>query len=64
MIRDVGTAFFGLLPSRPGFCFRLSAATTMISELRRARERVELEESRVFDFLHGLGAAVSEETIH
>ncbi|HEY2343118.1 MAG TPA: GAF domain-containing protein, partial [Chthoniobacteraceae bacterium] len=30
-----------------------------IELLDRARERVELEETRVFDFLHGLGAALS-----
>jgi phosphoserine phosphatase RsbU/P len=31
-----------------------------IELLDRARERVELEETRVFDFLHGLGAALSD----
>ena len=30
--------------------------------LRKARERIEQEETRVFDFLHGLGAAFSSET--
>ncbi len=30
--------------------------------LEKARDRIELEESRVFDFFHGLGAAVSDET--
>lgn len=33
-----------------------------IERLQAARDRIELEESRVFDFFHGLGAAVSEET--
>jgi sigma-B regulation protein RsbU (phosphoserine phosphatase) len=28
----------------------------------RAREKIEIEETRVFDFLHGLGAALSEAT--
>src|ERR1700747_3776763 len=30
-----------------------------IAQLKHAREELQLEESRVFDFLHGLGAAVS-----
>jgi sigma-B regulation protein RsbU (phosphoserine phosphatase) len=32
-----------------------------IRALDRAREKIEIEETRVFDFLHGLGAALSEE---
>jgi phosphoserine phosphatase RsbU/P len=31
-----------------------------IAELDRARERIQLEETRVFDFLHGLGEALSD----
>lgn len=31
-----------------------------IASLARAREKIELEERRVFDFLHGLGAALSD----
>ena len=31
----------------------------MILALRRAREKIQLEETRVFDFLHGLGAALT-----
>lgn len=31
----------------------------VVSALEKARERVELEETRVFDFLHGLGTALS-----
>src|SRR6202012_4965816 len=31
----------------------------MITALRRAREKIQLEETRVFDFLHGLGAALT-----
>ena len=31
----------------------------MIAALRRAREKIQLEETRVFDFLHGLGAALT-----
>src|SRR5258708_2358185 len=30
-----------------------------IAQLKHAREELQLEESRVFDFLHGLGAASS-----
>jgi sigma-B regulation protein RsbU (phosphoserine phosphatase) len=32
-----------------------------IDELRRAREELQVEENRVFDFLHGLGEAFSED---
>src|SRR5476649_1921850 len=32
----------------------------MIAALRRAREKIQLEETRVFDFLHGLGTALTE----
>src|SRR6202163_2495744 len=32
-----------------------------IEELRRAREELQVEEDRVFDFLHGLGEAFSED---
>lgn len=31
----------------------------MIVALRKAREKIQLEETRVFDFLHGLGAALT-----
>ena len=31
-----------------------------IRELHRSREKIQLEETRVFDFLHGLGEALSE----
>jgi phosphoserine phosphatase RsbU/P len=33
----------------------------IIEELRQAREELQLEESRVFDFLHGLGTAFSDD---
>jgi sigma-B regulation protein RsbU (phosphoserine phosphatase) len=42
----VAVAFFGLL---------LRKQTKTIEDLKRAREELQLEESRVFDFLHGLG---------
>jgi hypothetical protein len=32
-----------------------------IETLRRAREELQVEEDRVFDFLHGLGEAFSED---
>src|ERR1044071_5783337 len=32
-----------------------------ITDLETARARIQLEEKRVFDFLHGLGTALSEE---
>jgi phosphoserine phosphatase RsbU/P len=32
-----------------------------IEELRRSREEIQLEENRVFDFLHGLGEAFSDD---
>ncbi|MBV9390473.1 MAG: SpoIIE family protein phosphatase [Verrucomicrobia bacterium] len=32
-----------------------------IEELRRAREELQIEENRVFDFLHGLGEAFSDD---
>ncbi len=33
-----------------------------ILELEKARQHLEIEEGRVFDFFHGLGAALSEDT--
>ncbi len=42
----VAVVFFGLL---------LRNQTRTIEDLKRAREELQLEESRVFDFLHGLG---------
>jgi sigma-B regulation protein RsbU (phosphoserine phosphatase) len=38
----------------------LSAFTKKIRELERRRSEIEVEEERVFDFLHGLGEAFSE----
>src|ERR1700758_3279612 len=32
-----------------------------IEELKRAREELQVEENRVFDFLHGLGEAFSDD---
>src|ERR1700746_1127447 len=33
----------------------------VIEELRKAREELQVEENRVFDFLHGLGEAFSDD---
>jgi sigma-B regulation protein RsbU (phosphoserine phosphatase) len=38
----------------------LNAFTKKVSELERRRAEIEVEEDRVFDFLHGLGEAFSE----
>lgn len=38
----------------------LSSFTRRIGELERSRAEIEVEEERVFDFLHGLGEAFSE----
>ena len=38
----------------------LNAFTKKVSELERRRAELEVEEDRVFDFLHGLGEAFSE----
>lgn len=40
----------------------INAFTKKVSELERRRADIEAEESRVFDFLHGLGEAFSEGT--
>src|SRR6516162_6328101 len=39
--------------------FVLRKQQRTIAQLKHAREELQLEESRVFDFLHGLGAAFS-----
>jgi len=41
---------------------RVDAQVEQIASLRRDMQRLEVEESRVFDFLHGLGQAVSDES--
>ena len=33
----------------------------LIEELKQAREELQVEENRVFDFLHGLGEAFSDD---
>ncbi|MDB6171056.1 MAG: hypothetical protein JWL59_367 [Chthoniobacteraceae bacterium] len=45
-----------------GFARLYRRQIRQIAALEKARERLELEESRVFDFFHGLGAAVSDDT--
>jgi sigma-B regulation protein RsbU (phosphoserine phosphatase) len=58
--------FFGLsaVVAVAGFvCVRVYfSQKRRIRALEKARDRLELEESQVFDFFHGLGAAVSDET--
>jgi len=47
---------------RCAFFRRLPRLQRRIEELDEARERVEQEETRVFDFLHGMGTTLSETT--
>ena len=42
------------------FCCLSPAARTRSRRCDRAREKIQLEETRVFDFLHGLGTALSD----
>jgi sigma-B regulation protein RsbU (phosphoserine phosphatase) len=44
-----------------GFIFVHRRQRAQITLLESARARIQLEETRVFDFLHGLGTALSEE---
>lgn len=57
-----GTALFlALFAFTAGaFFFVYQRQARTIESLRLARDKIELEEARVFDFLHGLGAALSE----
>jgi sigma-B regulation protein RsbU (phosphoserine phosphatase) len=41
------------------FCYVYQRQREMITALRQAREKIRLEETRVFDFLHGLGTALT-----
>src|SRR4030095_5868636 len=43
------------------FIFVHRRQRAQITNLETARARIQLEETRVFDFLHGLGTALSEE---
>src|SRR6266853_6471278 len=50
-----------LLAAAVGWLFLLSLRQrATIAALNRSREKIALEEKRVFDFLHGLGTALSE----
>src|SRR5687767_7454841 len=52
--------FLPLLALATGvFLYVYKRQREMIVALRRAREKIQLEETRVFDFLHGLGAALT-----
>lgn len=51
---------FALLALTAGsFAYVYRRQREMIIALRKAREKIQLEETRVFDFLHGLGAALT-----
>ena len=53
--------FFALFAVVAGsFVYIYRRQREMIVALRRARAKILLEETRVFDFLHGLGAALSD----
>ena len=56
------TLFLGLLvASWVWFYLRDKRQKKLIDAATKARQKIELEESRVFDFLHGLGEAFSTE---
>src|SRR5258708_32616522 len=56
-----GYIFFVLFALTAGsFFFVHRRQQRAIQELRRARDKIEIEEARVFDFLHGLGTALSD----
>jgi sigma-B regulation protein RsbU (phosphoserine phosphatase) len=56
-----GSIFFALFALTAGSFFLVHRQQQRtIRELRRARDKIELEEARVFDFLHGLGTALTE----
>jgi sigma-B regulation protein RsbU (phosphoserine phosphatase) len=53
--------FLLLVASWIGFYFFYQRQARILDSQKRARHKAELEESRVFDFLHGLGEAFSSE---
>ena len=53
--------FFALfLGTLAALLFVINAFTKKIAEVEKARAAIQIEETRVFDFLHGLGEAFSE----
>lgn len=53
--------FFALfLGTLAALLFVINAFTKKIAEVEKARTAIQIEETRVFDFLHGLGEAFSE----
>src|SRR5438132_11894037 len=55
------TFLFGLLlVSVAGWIFTASAKRRRIRMLRRSHQEIQVEETLVFDFLHGLGEAFSD----
>src|SRR5436309_13569233 len=54
--------FLGLLvASWVGFAVYFKKQRSLVQSLTKARQKVEVEEGRVFDFLHGLGEAFAAE---
>src|SRR5436305_14898193 len=52
------TLLLGLLvASLAGWCTTASVQTRRIRKLERSHEEIQVEETLVFDFLHGLGEA-------
>src|SRR6478672_7603287 len=55
------TILLGLLiASLAGFLFTWQIQRRRILQLERSKEEIQIEETLVFDFLHGLGEAFSE----
>jgi phosphoserine phosphatase RsbU/P len=55
------TVFFGLLiASLAGWAFTWWQQRLRIRQLERSKEEIQIEETLVFDFLHGLGEAFTE----
>lgn len=57
-----GWLFFGLfVAGAAAFVFIYRRQERLIAEITKAREKIQIEEERVFDFLHGLGEAFTGE---
>ena len=55
------TVFLGLLiASLAGWAFTWWTQRVRIRALERSKEEIQIEETLVFDFLHGLGEAFTE----
>src|ERR1051325_2890066 len=51
---------FGLLIACAGWLFTWQRQRVRIRQLERSKEEIQIEETLVFDFLHGLGEAFTE----